>query len=156
RGPTAALPTRSDASYRPLRRQTGATTKGSIVRFSLWANASQSWPDLLAGASRAESTGWDGVWVADHFMPNAEDTSSPVQECWTLLAGLAAAVPRVRLGALVAGNTYRHPPILAKEAVTVDHISGGRAVLGIGAGWQENEHVAYGIEFSTVRGRLER
>ncbi len=126
------------------------------MRFGFWANASQPWPDLVAGAQHAEATGWDGVWIADHFMPNTEDGRGPVHECWTLLAGLAAAVPRVRLGALVAGNTYRHPAVLAKEAVTVDHISGGRVVLGIGAGWQENEHVAYGVEFSTVKGRLDR
>jgi alkanesulfonate monooxygenase SsuD/methylene tetrahydromethanopterin reductase-like flavin-dependent oxidoreductase (luciferase family) len=84
------------------------------------------------------------------------DIEGPMQECFTVLAGLAAAVPRVRLGSLVAGNTYRHPAVLAKEAVTINEISGGRLVLGIGAGWQENEHVAYGLEFSDVKGRLDR
>jgi F420-dependent oxidoreductase-like protein len=126
------------------------------MRFGFWPNASQSWVDLLAGTSHAEATGWDGVWIADHFMPLGDDTSGPVHECWGLMGGLAAAVPRLRLGTLVAGNTYRHPAVLAKQAVTVDHVSGGRVVLGIGAGWQENEHVAYGIKFSTVKGRLDR
>jgi alkanesulfonate monooxygenase SsuD/methylene tetrahydromethanopterin reductase-like flavin-dependent oxidoreductase (luciferase family) len=69
---------------------------------------------------------------------------------------LAASVPRVRVGALVSGNTYRHPAVLAKMAANVDNISGGRCVLGLGAGWQENEHKAYGIEFSTLGGRMSR
>ena len=126
------------------------------MQFSIWPNASQPWDDLLDVARHAEATGWDGVWVADHFMPNDADVSGPVNECWTLLAALAAAVPRVRLGSLVAGNTYRHPAVLAKVAATVDHVSGGRVVLGLGAGWQENEHAAYGIPFLTIRERLER
>ncbi len=107
-------------------------------------------------ARHAEATGWDGIWYADHFMPNAEDTSTPWPECWTTLAALAVAVPRVRLGSLVAGNTYRHPAVLAKMAATIDHISGGRLVLGLGAGWQENEHRQYGIPFHTLGGRLRR
>ena len=126
------------------------------MRFSVWPNASQPWDDLLDVARHVEATGWDGVWVADHFMPNDADVSGPMNECWTLLAALAAAVPRVRLGALVTGNTYRHPAVLAKMAATVDHVSGGRVVLGLGAGWQENEHAAYGIPVLTTRERLER
>jgi F420-dependent oxidoreductase-like protein len=126
------------------------------MQFGFWPNTAQPWPDLLDAAAHAERTGWDSVWIADHFLPNAEDTSGPVHECWALLAGLAVAVPRVRLGSLVAGNTYRHPAVLAKQAATIDHLAGGRLVLGIGAGWQENEHVGYGIEFSTVKGRLDR
>jgi F420-dependent oxidoreductase-like protein len=124
--------------------------------FGLWPNASNPWTDIVEGASHVEQAGWDSVWVADHFMPNAEDNSGPTHECWALLAGLAATVPRIRLGALVSGNTYRHPAVLAKQAVTTDHIAGGRIVLGLGAGWQENEHGAYGIEYSTVKGRLDR
>ena len=126
------------------------------MQFGFWPNASQAWPDILDGAAHAEQTGWDSVWIADHFLPFTEDTSGPVHECWALLAGLAVAVPRVRLGSLVVGNTYRHPAVLAKQAASVDHLSGGRLVLGLGAGWQENEHVAYGIEYSTVQGRLDR
>ena len=89
-------------------------------------------------------------------MPNAQDTSAPWPECWTTLSALAGRVPRLRLGTLVMGNTYRHPAVLAKMAVTLDHISGGRLVLGLGAGWQENEHEQYGIPFYTVKERLER
>jgi F420-dependent oxidoreductase-like protein len=103
-----------------------------------------------------ETTGWDGIWLADHFMPNAEDTSTPWPEAWITLAALGARVPRVRLGTLVTGNTYRHPAVLAKMAATLDHITGGRVVLGIGSGWQENEHRQYGIPFYTVPERLKR
>ncbi len=126
------------------------------MRFSFWINNSQSWDEILATARHASATGWDGVWVADHFMPNAEDVSGAMHEAWALVAGLSAAVDRVRIGVLVSGNTYRHPAVLAKAVATADHISGGRIVLGLGAGWQQNEHERYGIEFSDVRGRLDR
>jgi F420-dependent oxidoreductase-like protein len=126
------------------------------MKFSAWLGSATAWPDLLDEAQHVASTGWHGIWIADHFMPNREENLGPTQEAWTLLAGLAAGVPRVRLGSLVTGNTYRHPAVLAKEVAQVDIISGGRAVLGIGAGWQENEHVAYSIPFYTVGGRLRR
>jgi F420-dependent oxidoreductase-like protein len=126
------------------------------MRFSVWPNARQPWSEVLETARHAEDTGWDGVWFADHFMPNAEDVSQPTLECWTVLAGLSTAVPRVRLGALVSGNTYRHPAVLANMAATTDHLSGGRVVLGLGAGWQENEHAAYGIPLPPVGERLAR
>ena len=126
------------------------------MRFSFWPHASQSWQDLLALSQHAEKTGWDGLWIADHFMPNTEDAEGPCHEAWSLIAALASSVPRLRIGPLVLGNTYRHPAVLAKMAATIDHISGGRLVLGLGAGWQENEHHAYGLEYSTVGGRLRR
>jgi F420-dependent oxidoreductase-like protein len=126
------------------------------MRFSVWPSPDETWDEILELARHAEATGWDGIWFADHFMPNTPEAEGPVMECWSVLAGLAAAVPRLRLGALVTGNTYRHPAVLAKIAATVDQMSGGRVVLGLGAGWQENEHRAYGIDFSDVRGRLER
>ena len=124
------------------------------MRFAYWVGGSQSWADILTSAKRAEDTGWDGVWFADHFMPNTEDVSGPTHEVWSVLAGLAAVTNRVRLGPLVCGNTYRHPAVLAKQAVTADHISNGRIVLGMGAGWQENEHSAYGLEFGTFTDRF--
>jgi len=126
------------------------------MRFSFWPSPTLPWSEVLHLAQHVERKGWYGVWFADHFMPAAGDVSGPWDEAWSMIAGLAAAVPRVRIGPLVSGNTYRHPAVLAKMAATVDHVSGGRVVLGIGAGWQENEHKAYGIEFSTLRGRLER
>ena len=126
------------------------------MRFSFWPNPSQPFEEVLSLCQHAEQTGWDGVWYADHFMPNAADTSAPWPEAWTTLAALGARTERVRLGTLVTGNTYRHPAVLAKMAATLDHITGGRVVLGLGSGWQENEHRQYGIEFYTVAERLAR
>ncbi len=126
------------------------------MQFSLWPNPTQPYQDVLELARHAEATGWDGFWYADHFMPNAPDTSTPWPEAWMTLAGVGALVPRLRLGTLVTGNTYRHPAVLAKMAATLDHMTGGRVVLGLGSGWQENEHRQYGIPFYTVKERLQR
>lgn len=126
------------------------------MRFSFWPNPSQPFQDVLALAQHVERSGWDGFWYADHFMPNAEDTSAPWPEAWTTLSAIAALVPRLRIGTLVTGNTYRHPAVLAKMAATLDHISQGRVVLGLGAGWQENEHQQYGLDFFDVPERLAR
>ena len=126
------------------------------MRFSFWISTHHTWDEVLDLATHAEQTGWDGLWVADHFMPN-DDTAldQPMQECLALLAALAVAVPRVRLGSLVLGNTYRHPAVVAKTAATIDQVSGGRLVLGVGAGWQENEHARYGIPLGTVKERID-
>jgi F420-dependent oxidoreductase-like protein len=126
------------------------------MRFSFWPIARQPWTDVLTLARHVERTGWDGIWYADHFMPNTEDAQDPCHEVWTTVAGLAVSVPRLRIGPLVSGNTYRHPAVVANMAATIDHMSGGRLVLGMGAGWQENEHRAYGLEYYTVGERLRR
>ena len=126
------------------------------MRFSIWLATEQTWDELLGSAEHAERTGWDGIYLSDHFMANGERSSKPRLEAWTTIAGVAACVDRVRLGVLVTGNTYRHPAVLAKMAATVDQISEGRLVLGLGAGWQENEHEAYGIELPPVPDRLAR
>jgi F420-dependent oxidoreductase-like protein len=125
------------------------------MQLSIWPNTGNSWDVVHALASHAEQTGWDGVWIADHFMPAFGPADDPTNECFALVAALAVAVPRVRIGTLVCGNTYRNPAVLTKQAATVDIISGGRFVLGLGAGWQESEHAAYGIPFPTVSQRLD-
>lgn len=104
----------------------------------------------------ADRSGWDAACVTDHFMPNTPDKAGDVMECWTTLAALVPLVPRLRVGTIVAGNTYRHPAVLAKMAAQVDIISGGRLICGLGAAWQQNEHEAYGIPFYTVQERLAR
>jgi F420-dependent oxidoreductase-like protein len=126
------------------------------MRFAFWPGSANSWDDVLALSRHAEASGWDGIYFADHFMPNQADTSGPTLECLTVLAALAVTVPRVRLGSLVIGNTYRNPALLAKMVANIDIMSGGRFVLGLGAGWQENEHAAYDFPFYTVGGRLRR
>ncbi|HZN13070.1 MAG TPA: TIGR03560 family F420-dependent LLM class oxidoreductase [Acidimicrobiales bacterium] len=127
------------------------------MRFSVWPSPTRPWSEYLEAAQLAESHGFDGVWCSDHFMsPNDADDDYPVLECWSVLAAVAAVVPRVRIGAIVTGNTYRHPAVLANMAATVDRISDGRLVMGLGGGWQENEHTAYGIHFGTVGERLRR
>ena len=126
------------------------------MRFGFWPNPMSPWTDLLAVCEHAEASGWDGIWYADHFMPSGKDNSGPTNESWTFVTALAARIPRVRIGHLVAGNTYRHPAVVAKMAAGADHVSGGRFVLGLGAGWQENEHRAYGIPLYDVAERLER
>jgi alkanesulfonate monooxygenase SsuD/methylene tetrahydromethanopterin reductase-like flavin-dependent oxidoreductase (luciferase family) len=129
------------------------------MRFSVWTSTNEPWGEMLATARHAEATGWDGVWVADHFMGNAPGPTPaevPTLEAGSVVAGLGAAVDRVRIGTLVYGNTYRHPAVLANMAATTDHITGGRFVLGLGAGWQVNEHEQYGIALPPVRERVDR
>lgn len=126
------------------------------MRFGCWVSTDLAWPDLQARADAARAAGFDGVWAADHFMPNHGDLGQPMLECFAVLAGLAATVPQVRLGSLVAGNTYRHPAVLANQAATIDHVAGGRFVLGLGAGWQVGEHEAYGIPLFGVKERIDR
>ncbi len=129
------------------------------MRFSLWANLNQSWPDVVEGAQHADTTGWDGVYVADHFMGDADGPFAvdiPTLEATAALSALAALTERVRLASLVLGITYRHPAVLANWAQTTDHISGGRLLLGVGAGWQENEHERYGIPLGSPRERVDR
>jgi F420-dependent oxidoreductase-like protein len=130
------------------------------VRFSIWPAMSHPWGETLELTRHCEATGWDGVWFADHFMPNTgpdgPPADGPTLECWAVLAGLATGTERLRLGSLVCGNTYRHPAVLANIAAAVDRISHGRLVLGLGAGWQVNEHRAYGIGLPPVKERLDR
>lgn len=116
----------------------------------------QTWPGVLDLWQRSEATGWDIACLTDHFMPNTQERSGAMLECWTTLSALAPLVPRMKIGTIVLGNTYRHPAVVAKMGAQLDIISGGRLILGMGAGWQENEHQAYGIPFYTMRERLAR
>ncbi len=115
-----------------------------------------TWDELVERTKFADGAGFDGAWVFDHFKPLYAPSDGPSLEGWTLLAGLAALTSRIRLGVLVTGVTYRHPSILATEAVTVDHISGGRLELGMGAAWFEQEHRALGLEFPKIKERAQR
>jgi F420-dependent oxidoreductase-like protein len=128
-----------------------------VVRLGLDVSQHQlEWDELLRRVRFGEDAGFDGAWVFDHFTALYGDPNGPCTEGWTLLAALAAATGRIRLGTLVTGMTYRHPSILAAEAVTVDQVSGGRLELAVGAGWFEDEHRALGIPFPPMRERTER
>jgi F420-dependent oxidoreductase-like protein len=114
------------------------------------------WDELLRRVRLAEDAGLAGAWIFDHFRPLYGDRNGPCLEAWTLLAALAAATERIRLGTLVTGTTYRHPALLAMEAVTVDHVSAGRLDIGLGAAWEEREHRAFGFDFPAARDRVRR
>jgi len=129
------------------------------MRFSIWPTAAQPWNDMVEIVCHAEATGWHGAYVADHFMGDGGGfgpVEGPTIESTGALAALASTTDRIRLASLVLGMTYRHPAVVANWAATVDHVSNGRLTLGIGAGWQENEHDQYGIELPPVGDRVSR
>jgi F420-dependent oxidoreductase-like protein len=129
-----------------------------IPNFTYGKPVSELFPAVIAQAREAEAAGFDTVLVMDHFyqLPNLGAPDQPMLEAYTALGALATATERVQLSTLVTGNTYRNPTLLAKEITTLDVVSGGRAILGIGAGWFELEHRQLGFEFGTFTDRFER
>lgn len=133
-----------------------ATAKGyHPVRFCLVLGQRASWPELKARVQEAEELGFDALSAVDHFY-GLKDVMDPTHEAWTTLAGFAAVTSRIRLGLMVSGNTYRNPAFLLKQAVTVDHISNGRVEFGVGTGWTEREHEAYGWHLPGKRELVDR
>jgi alkanesulfonate monooxygenase SsuD/methylene tetrahydromethanopterin reductase-like flavin-dependent oxidoreductase (luciferase family) len=122
---------------------------------AFWVNRT-GWPELRDAALAAEAAGWDSVWIDDHLLCDEGADLDPKLEGWTTLAALAALTVRVRLGTLVSAVTFRHVGVVAKMATTLDHVSGGRFVLGLGAGWHAREHAAFGIAFGPLGERLDR
>jgi F420-dependent oxidoreductase-like protein len=122
----------------------------------LWSQSSD-WPTFRDGAVRVERAGWDSLWTWDHLLAVQGSWQQPIFEGWLSLAAWATLTSRVRVGLMVGANTFRNPGLTAKLATTLDHISGGRAVLGIGGAWFEREHDAFGIGFGSGLGeRLDR
>jgi len=123
------------------------------VKFGLqlWPQ-STSWPEVRDAAVAAEKAGWDSIWTWDHLLAIQGPWQQPIYEGWTFLAGLASLTSRVRLGLMVGANTFRNPGLTTKLATTLDHVSNGRAVLGIGGAWFDREHEAFGIEFGNSPG----
>jgi F420-dependent oxidoreductase-like protein len=127
-----------------------------IPNFSYGTGVAELFPTVVKQAKEAEAAGYDSVFVMDHFyqLPGLGTPDQPMLEAYTALGGLAAATERVQLGTLVTGNTYRNPTLLAKAITTLDVMSQGRAVLGIGTGWFELEHDQLGYEFGTFTDRF--
>ena len=126
---------------------------------TLWPLVSQPWSELCAAVELVERLGWHGVMIEDHFMADGGGfgaVSDPRFEVTSVLSALAVATTSVRLAPLVMSATYRHPAVVANWAATVDHISRGRLTLGLGAGWQLNEHAQYGIQLGTPGERIDR
>jgi len=128
------------------------------VRFgaAFWIQRTD-WPSLRNAAIAAERAGFESIWFDDHLLADEGDWHDPKLEGWAALAALAPLTTKARLGLLVAANTFRNPGLTAKLATTLDHVSGGRLILGIGAGWFGREHEAFGLDFGTGFGqRLDR
>ncbi len=123
------------------------------MRFGLqlWSQ-STDWPSFRDSALAAEAAGWDSIWTWDHLLAIFGPWEQPIFEGWMALAGLGPITKRVRLGLMVGANTFRNPGVTAKLATTLDHVSDGRAVLGIGGAWFEREHEAFGIDFGASPG----
>jgi F420-dependent oxidoreductase-like protein len=129
-----------------------------IPNFSYGTGVPEIFPTVVAQAREAEAAGFDSVFVMDHFyqLPGLGTPDQPMLEAYTTLGGLAAATEKVQLGTLVTGNSYRNPTLLAKVITTLDVISQGRAILGIGTGWFELEHDQLGYEFGTFTDRFNK
>lgn len=125
------------------------------LRLGVYTGQNRSWPTMLEQWQAIESLGFDAAGMVDHFMPTTGDEDGNFHEGWTLISALAARIPRIRLAILVSGNTYRNPVLLAKQATTLDHISGGRVDLGIGAGWYVREHEAFGWDLPRAGVRVD-
>lgn len=129
------------------------------MKFSVWLDSSRPTSEILDLAQYADDAGWFGFWVADHYMPNTgseELAAGDMHECWSILPAVAALTSKMRIGPLVAPTSIHHPALLANRSATIDHISNGRMVLGLGAGWQINEHAAYGIPLEPAGARVSR
>lgn len=126
---------------------------------SVLIGSSRPWSEVVRIAQTLDEAGVHAVYVPDHFMPNMQDDAvvdGPRLEAWTILSALSQLTSSCRLGTLVLGGTYRHPAIVANMVASLDTVSGGRAIAGLGAGWQVNEHAAYGIDLMSPRDRSDR
>jgi alkanesulfonate monooxygenase SsuD/methylene tetrahydromethanopterin reductase-like flavin-dependent oxidoreductase (luciferase family) len=127
-------------------------TAGPIKLGMLAWNQYTTWPAMRDAAVLADRLGYDDLWTWDHLYPIVGSPHGPILEGWTVLAGWAGVTQRARIGLMVGANTFRNPALVAKVATTLDHVSGGRAILGSGGAWFSTEHGAFGIEFGESPG----
>ena len=127
-------------------------TNGVTLGVLLWSQAT-TWPDFERAAIRVDELGYDSLWTWDHLHAIFGDPHQPIFEGYTTLAAWAKVTERVRLGLLVGANTFRNPGLVAKSVTTIDHLSGGRAIMGIGGAWFELEHQEHGIDFGASPGQ---
>src|SRR5215207_6584948 len=152
---TASTSDRAESSA-AVESSAAAPARFPVVRLCLMVEGQNgvTWDQWLALADAAERSGLEGLFRSDHYTSMGDEPGA--LDAWATLAALAARTSRIRLGTMVSPVTFRHPSVLAKMVVTVDHVSGGRAELGLGAGWHEGEHRAYGFEFPPTPTRMER
>jgi alkanesulfonate monooxygenase SsuD/methylene tetrahydromethanopterin reductase-like flavin-dependent oxidoreductase (luciferase family) len=132
------------------------TTTPISLGVCLWSQASD-WPSFLGAAQRADELGFDHIWTWDHLLPIFGDLDQPIWEGYVALGALGVATTRAKLGLLVGANTFRNPGLVARSVLTLDHVSGGRAIMGLGGAWFDEEHTAFGLDFGSGFGeRLDR
>src|SRR5437870_3960107 len=128
-----------------------------LIHFGLQAAPQQITVEEMKDIwKEAEALGFDTLWVNDHLLPSVGPLDAPNLESWSILAAMAVSTSRVKIGPIVTSNTFRNPAVLAKMATTVDHLSNGRLILGIGTGYLEPEHRAYGIALPPIKERIDR
>ncbi len=132
--------------FAPTPASDSSTVPAKGPAFGIQTIQTWTWPEMRDRWQWFESLGFDSLWLPDHFVPTARP-EDPFFEAWTLLAALATQTQRARIGIMVSSNTFRHPSLLAKQAVTLDHVSNGRLELGVGAGWFRDEHEMFGLDF---------
>lgn len=132
-----------------------AASPASARSFGIQTIQTWTWQEMCDRWTWFEDLGWESLWLPDHFVPTA-NPEGPMFEAWTLLSALATHTSTARIGVLVSSNTFRHPALLAKQAVTVDHVSNGRLELGIGAGWFVDEHEMFGLDFPRTKVLVEQ
>src|SRR5439155_4654019 len=152
----SARPSGSGGRGRALAPGIALTSTAMRIGVMIEGQEGLTWERWFRIAERVESLGLDSLWRSDHFFSLSGHPERPALECWTSLTALAQRTQRIRFGPLVSPITFRHPALLARMAAAVDGLSDGRLVLGVGAGWNEAEHAAYGITLPPLKERFDR
>src|SRR5207249_1317816 len=141
--------------HRPCRRAVCRRVRAVRLALMIEGQEGVTWDEWVALAETCEANGVEALFRSDHYL-SMSDEGRPVLDAWATIAALAARTTKLELGTLVSPATFRHPTVLARNAATADEVSGGRVTVGMGAGWMEREHDAYGFDFRTARERVAR